>query len=647
MMFDWIHVGAAVPAITVANPQKNTEEICRLIRRAKDPALLVFPELCVTGYTCGDLFFQTALQEAVQESIFRIAKETEDRPGIVIAGAPLLINGQLYNCALPLCQGRLLGVVPKTFLPNYNEFYEQRWFCAASDLAQTELSPQALGLAQEGTVPVGNDLIFDAGVFRFGIELCEDLWTPLSPGTMLALGGAEIIVNLSASNEVISKRDYRRSLVQQHSAQNLCTYVFSSAGDGESTSDLTFSGHGMIAENGSLLAESAPDERSGYLLCADTDLGKLRTDRQKMKTFAQTARLYGAPCRTVPAPQQATSDGHSYPLRRHPFVPSAAADRRSRCRDIFRMQTAGLSKRLAITGGKMVLGISGGLDSTLALLVCAQTAKEMGLPASSVCGVTMPCFGTTDRTYQNALQLMQALGVTVMEVPIQKAVQQHFSDIGHDPSVQDVTYENSQARERTQVLMDVANRLGAIVIGTGDLSELALGWCTYNGDHMSMYGVNVSIPKTLVQWMIESVIDQELFPSAAPILQDVLDTPISPELLPPQPDGEIAQKTEDLVGPYPLHDFFLYYMLRFGFSPAKIYTMACRAFENEYSQTTVLHWLNVFYRRFFSQQFKRNCMPDGVKVGSVCLSPRGDWRMPSDASAAVWLKELERLRPKN
>ena len=643
-MFDWIRVGAAVPRVTVGDPAKNAEEICKKIDQAEGVELLAFPELCVSGYTCGDLFFQFPLQSSVKAAVARIAKQTVSFSGIAVIGAPITLEGQLYNCGLVLSGGRLLGVVPKTFIPNYNEFYEQRWFCSGAELTISEISPKLVGLEQEGTVPVGNNLVFDTGSFRFGVEICEDLWAPLPPSTMLALSGAEIIVNLSASNELIAKRDYRRMIVTQQSAKALCTYLFVSAGEGESTTDLVFSGHSMVYENGVMLADTSPQANSDYLIQIDTDLGKIRADRQKIKSFAQTAHVYGAPCRHIFLSRETQgSDGLLYPLQKYPFIPSATTDRRKRCMHIFQMQAAVLAKRLSVTGGKMVVGVSGGLDSTLALLICAQAAKQMGLPPTEVYGITMPCFGTTDRTYQNALQLMKTLGVTVLEIPIRDAVNQHFSDIGHDPTVKDITYENSQARERTQVLMDTANRLNAIVVGTGDLSELALGWCTYNGDQMSMYGVNVSIPKTLIQWMIESIINQKIFPEAVAVLEDVLDTTISPELLPPDPDGAIAQKTEDLVGPYELHDFFLYYILRFGFSPKKIYCLACRAFQGDYPEETIQKWLTVFYRRFFSQQFKRSCMPDGVKVGSVCLSSRGDWRMPSDASCAAWLKELEQL----
>ena len=643
-MFDWIRIGAAVPHITVGNPEKNAEEICQKIKEAEDVALLAFPELCVSGYTCGDLFFQSALQSSVYQAIARIAKQTSSYPGIVVIGAPVTLDGQLYNCGLVLSKGSLLGIVPKTFLPNYNEFYEQRWFCSSADLVITEISPKTLGLEQEGTVPVGNHLIFDTGSFRFGVEICEDLWSPLPPSTMQALSGAEIIVNLSASNELIAKRNYRRMIVMQQSAKALCTYLFVSAGDGESTTDLVFSGHSMICENGVMLTETQPETTCNYLLRMDTDLERIRADRKRIKPFSQAARIYGASCRNIIIPQQSQeSDGLLHPLQKHPFIPEATTDRRNRCMNVFRMQTAGLVKRLSVTGGKMVVGVSGGLDSTLALLVCTQAAKQMKRPATDVFGITMPCFGTTDRTYQNALRLMKALGVTSMEIPIRDAVNQHFSDIGQNPAVKDAAYENSQARERTQILMDISNRLNAIVVGTGDLSELALGWCTYNGDHMSMYGVNTSIPKTLIRWMIESIMNQGIFPNAASVLKDVLDTPISPELLPPDQSGAIAQKTEDLVGPYELHDFFLYYMLRFGFSPKKIYCLACRAFQKEYNEKTIYQWLTVFYRRFFNQQFKRSCMPDGVKVGSICLSPRGDWRMPSDASYSIWLKELENL----
>lgn len=513
-------------------------------------------------------------------------------------------------------------------------------------LKRSGLTARELGLDAEQAEPIalGTGLLFNAGSFCFGAEICEDLWATVPPSSLLALNGAEVLINLSASNETISKRRYRRSLVQQQSAAQLGAYVYVSAGCTESTTDLIFSGHSLICENGRLLAENQKTIDSGYLLFSDIDLGKLRADRLKIKTFAQSAAQCGSPCRQVEIPcKPAENNLEFYPVEKLPFVPSVKRDRAERCLGIFEMQVMGLKKRMDITRSRPVIGVSGGLDSTLALLVCTEAARRAGRPASDVVGITMPCFGTTSRTYQNSLKLMQSLGITALEIPIKNAVEQHFKDIDHPDDLFDLTFENAQARERTQVLMDYAGKIGGFVVGTGDLSELALGWCTYNADHMSMYGVNASIPKTLIRWMIESLAEGEVFPGCAKILMDVADTPISPELLPPDANGKIAQKTEDTVGPYALHDFFLYYVLRFGFTPEKIYFLACRAFCEDFDADTIKKWLKTFYRRFFTQQFKRSCLPDGVKVGSVCLSPRGDWRMPSDASAADWLARVETL----
>jgi NAD+ synthase (glutamine-hydrolysing) len=462
---------------------------------------------------------------------------------------------------------------------------------------------------------------------------------------MLCMNGAELILNLSASNEVIAKRQYRRNLVSQQSARCFSAYVYCSAGCTESTQDLVFSGHSMIAENGAILAENQKLLDTDYVLTMDIDLGKLRADRLKNRSFADAARVYGhgEPVQPVALTEEMASDGSLYPLEKLPFVPSGRQNRQSRCMDIFQMQVAGLKKRMTVTGGKAVIGVSGGLDSTLALLVSAEAARQLGRPKTDVVGITMPCFGTTDRTFNNSLELMKTLGITSLTIPIAQAVEQHFRDLGHDKSVTDLTFENSQARERTQVLMDYAGKVGGFVVGTGDLSELALGWCTYNADHMSMYGVNASIPKTLIRWMIDSLVEYNIFPDSTEVLKDVLDTPISPELLPPDENGKIAQQTESIVGPYALHDFFLYYVLRFGFTPEKIYYLACRAFREDFDRETIKKWLKTFYRRFVYQQFKRSCLPDGVKVGSVCLSPRGDWRMPSDASASAWLSRAEKL----
>ncbi|MDY4582793.1 MAG: NAD(+) synthase [Candidatus Faecousia sp.] len=645
-MLDFIRIACAVPAVRVGDVNKNTQDICEYIARAdeKKVDLLVFPEMALTGYTCQDLFFQDTLWEGVKGGLERIAACSEVHPAVTaVVGLPLRVGMRMFNCAAVICGGKVRGLVPKTYIPNYNEFYEKRWFSSG-----TELTEQSVDLGGKlGQVPVSRQTLFRVGDGTLlGIEICEDLWTALPPSTMLALSGAEMIVNLSASNETIGKRAYRRSLVKHQSAALNCVYAYCSAGSTESTQDLIFSGQSLIAENGVLLGETKEPIASDYLLVRDCDLGRLRADRRRNKSFKDTANQYPQYRAAVvdtfaPALR---SDGREYPLQKLPFVPSGKQDRVQRCMEIFHMQVAGLKQRLSILGGsKAVIGISGGLDSTLALLVSVEAMRQLGHPATDVYGVTMPCFGTSDRTYHNSWELMKTLGISCQEINIREAVSLHFQDIGHDPDVHDGTYENSQARERTQILMDYASVVGGIVVGTGDLSELALGWCTYNGDHMSMYGVNASIPKTLIRWMIDAISEMPAFAAARPVLQDILDTPISPELLPPDAEGKIAQHTEDLVGPYALHDFFLYYTLRFGFTPTKIYTLACRAFEADFEPGTIKKWLVSFYRRFFTQQFKRSCMPDGVKVGSVTLSPRGDWRMPSDASAKLWLTEAEAL----
>ena len=646
-MLDFIRIACAVPAVRVGDVNKNTQDICEYIARAdeKKVDLLVFPEMALTGYTCQDLFFQDTLWEGVKGGLERIAACSEAHPAVTaVVGLPLRVGMRMFNCAAVICGGKVRGLVPKTYIPNYNEFYEKRWFSSG-----TELTEQSVDLGGKlGQVPVSRQTLFRVGDGTLlGIEICEDLWTALPPSTMLALSGAEVIVNLSASNETIGKRAYRRSLVKHQSAALNCVYAYCSAGSTESTQDLIFSGQSLIAENGVLLAETKEPIATDYLLIQDCDLGKIRADRRKNKSFSDASAAYAPLCnprRIEAAVTALRGDGSLYPLQKLPFVPSGKQDRVQRCMEIFHMQVAGLKQRLSILGGsKAVIGISGGLDSTLALLVSVEAMRQLGRPATDVYGVTMPCFGTSDRTYHNSWELMKTLGISCKEINIREAVSLHFSDIGHDPDVHDGTYENSQARERTQILMDYASVVGGIVVGTGDLSELALGWCTYNGDHMSMYGVNASIPKTLIRWMIDAISEMPAFAAARPVLQDILDTPISPELLPPDAEGKIAQHTEDLVGPYALHDFFLYYTLRFGFTPTKIYTLACRAFEADFEPGTIKKWLVSFYRRFFTQQFKRSCMPDGVKVGSVTLSPRGDWRMPSDASARLWLEEAEKL----
>lgn len=648
-MFDFLSAALAVPELDVANVGYNTDKIIEKIRQTlPTEQLVVFPELALCGYTCADLFNQKALLDDVLCGVERIIEESKRSDKVIVVGAPLRLFSQLYNCALTIYNGKLCGINTKTFLPTTSEFYEKRWFCKTSDLPQNEIDASLLGLSsQSGMIPVGNDIIYSLGFARFGIEICEDLWTPLPPSTFLALGGAQILVNLSASNETIAKRAYRRSLVSSQSAGCLAAYLYVSSGTDESTTDLVFSGHSLVCENGTVTFENENYLDNNYILHADIDVGKLDFDRMKNKAFCDSAALYAKdhPCRLVSLDGDfSKSLGENCKIERLPFVPSDKGGRYERCMQIFKMQVEGLCKRLKKTGCKCVIGVSGGLDSTLALLVCAQAMRTLARPVTDVVAVTMPCFGTSDRTYNNALTLMKTLGVTSKEIPIKKAVSQHFADIGQNPEQYDLTFENSQARERTQVLMDYAGKVGGLVVGTGDLSELALGWCTYNADHMSMYGVNASIPKTLIRWLVDSVIECNIFPESTEVLRDVLDTPISPELLPPDAQGKISQQTEDLVGPYALHDFFLYYVLRYGFEPEKIFCLAKRAFDGIFDSQTILKWLKSFYRRFFSQQFKRSCLPDGVKVGSVCLSPRGDWRMPSDASAALWLERVEQIQ---
>ena len=653
-MLDFIRIACAVPAVKVGDVKKNTQDICDYIARAdaQNADVIVFPEMAMTGYTCQDLFHQDALYEGVKEGLRQIVACSKEHPQITAAvGLPVRVGMRMFNCAA-VVSGGSVHLVAKNFIPNYNEFYEKRWFNSANDLPEwgKMIPASELGLEKMGhcEIPLGRQMLFTlAEGTKVGIEICEDMWTPLPPSTLMALNGAEVILNLSASNETIGKRAYRRELVKHQSAALNCIYAYCSAGSTESTQDLIFSGQSIIAENGTILAETKEPIATDYMIIQDCDLGKVRADRRKNKSYADVStaaipkiRPYEA---WIPGNNKLRADGTLYPVQKLPFVPSSKTDRIQRCMEIFNMQVAGLKQRLATIKTNAVIGISGGLDSTLALLVAVEAMEQLGRPLTDVYGVTMPCFGTSDRTYNNSWELMKTLGISSKEIVIKDAVNLHFTDIGHDPSVHNGTYENSQARERTQILMDYASVVGGIVIGTGDLSELALGWCTYNGDHMSMYGVNGSIPKTLIRWMIEAIAEMPEFAASRDVLMDILDTPISPELLPPDAEGKISQHTEDLVGPYALHDFFLYYVLRFGFTPTKIYTLACRTFKDDFDAATIKKWLKTFYWRFFSQQFKRSCMPDGVKVGSVCLSPRGDWRMPSDASARIWLDEIEKL----
>lgn len=642
-----VRVGAAVPSLALGNVKENMKRHLAMMREAKEKhvSIVTFPELSLTGYTCGDLFFQRRLLDDVTDAL--IALKDEMPEGILaVVGAPLEIEGALYNCAVVLHKGEIISAVPKTFLPNNGEFYEKRWFQSGDARRDASVAIPKL------KTDVCRQEIFETedGV-RFGIELCEDLWAPLPPSTMLSVEGAEIILNLSASNELLSKREYRQQLISQQSARCQCGYVYVSAGMGESSSDLVFSGHSVIASCGTVIRESEGYLADNYLMTADIDIDRIRADRMKQSSFADCAAQVRAMWKQAPnilrtmenalLPDDAAPD---YRVSKHPFIPSDKASRQLRCAQILAMQATALARRLAVTGGKVVVGISGGLDSTLALLAACKAVDMLHLPRTNILGITMPCFGTTDRTYHNALDLMTSLGVSQREIPIHNAVRQHFADIGHDESDHSVTYENCQARERTQVLMDVANKIGAIVLGTGDLSEIALGWCTYNADHMSMYGVNSGVPKTLVRWVIQTAAENEAFSSSRECLQSILDTPISPELLPPDEKGNILQQTEDVVGPYALHDFFLYYAIRFGYPPKKVFDLCCIAFEDDFSCETILKWLKNFYRRFWTQQFKRNCMPDGVKIGSIALSPRGDWRMPSDAQYKAWMDECDCIK---
>ena len=649
-MLDFIRIACAVPAVQVGDVSKNAEDICRYIEKADAAGtdVLVLPELAMTGYSCADLCFQWSMERAAMDGLQQVVTCSAHHPRVVIAlGIGVTVCGQMYNCCAMISGGRLRGLVPKTFIPNYNEFSEFRWFSSSADLTVHEIHVKELGLRGDYRVPVGRDLIFTIGDgARISAEICEDLWTPLPPSTLACLNGAEVVVNLSASNEVVGKRDFRRALVNQQSSSCDCIYAYCSAGSTESTTDVVFSGHSLICQDGAVLQENEHLIDSNYMIIQDADLGAIRAERKRNKSVRECTSVYGAlePMRYVDCEcQSLRSDGTLYPVRKLPFVPGTREDRLKRCGEIFQIQVSGLKRRLQAIGTNAVVGISGGLDSTLALLVAVEAMRQLGRPATDVYGVTMPCFGTSDRTYRNALELMEKLGVSQKEINIREAVSGHFRDIGHDESVHNGTYENAQARERTQILMDYASVVGGIVIGTGDLSELALGWCTYNGDQMSMYGVNGTIPKTLIRWMIDAISRTEAFSCAKAVLDDILDTPISPELLPPDASGRISQQTEDIVGPYALHDFFLYHMIRFGYEPRKIYILACRAFAEEFDGPTIKKWMASFYRRFFSQQFKRSCMPDGVKVGTVCLSPRGDWRMPSEASCRTWLQQIETL----
>ncbi len=639
-MLDYIRIACAVPAVKPGDVKKNTQDICAYMEKAdaKNADIILFPELAMTGYTCGDLFYQETLLDAVEAGLREILACSEAHPALTaVVGLPVRTGMTLANCAAVISGGELRGLVSKTFLPDYGGFNESRWFSAVEDGAVAILNGQPL--------PIRSDILYRVGDTVVGIEICEDFFAPVSPSQFQALNGAEVILNLAASPEQVGKKAGRTAQIKAYSEKCKCVYAYVSAGFTESTTDLVFSGHGVIAENGIVLAESEGIVASDYLLIQDCDLGRIRTERRRNATFRAAAQRYGSVmCKEGIWNNALRSDGSLYPLQKLPFIPSTKTERHAYCNAIFQLQVTGLKQRLtAIGGANAVIGISGGLDSTLALLVAVEAMRQLGRPTTDVYGVTMPCFGTSDRTYQNAWELMRTLGISCKEIVIKDAVSQHFADIGHDPSIHNATYENAQARERTQILMDYASVVGGIVVGTGDLSELALGWCTYNGDHMSMYSVNGTVPKTLMRWMIDAISETESFAASRAVLQDVLDTPISPELLPPDASGKISQQTEDLVGPYALHDFFIYHILRYGFAPEKVYTMACRAFAEDFDKATIKKWLVSFYRRFFTQQFKRSCMPDGPKVTAVGLGPRGDWMMPSDASAKIWLDEANSL----
>lgn len=633
----FVKVAAATPDIRVADVEFNTQNIINAMEEAQKNGakILVFPELCVTGYTCSDLFDHSVLLKASRKALLEIAENTNDKDMLVFVGAPLEVNGKLYNVAAAMNQGEIIGFTTKTFLPNYGEFYEMRQFTPGPQTVRE--------ITFEGKkIPFGPQILFQAeGMEELVVaaEICEDVWSPIPPSIQAALEGATVIVNCSASDETIGKDTYRRALISGQSARLISGYIYANAGEGESTTDLVFGGHNIIAENGTVLKESS--RYVNEIIYSELDLQRITGERRKNTTFQP---LDEETLVHVPFTVEETKTFLTRTFPKKPFVPSDEQTRAQRCEEILTIQAMGLKKRLAHTNARTaVVGISGGLDSTLALLVTARAFDMLGRDKKDIIAVTMPCFGTTDRTYQNACEMSKKVGATLIEVPIADAVNVHFRDIGHDPEDHSVTYENCQARERTQVLMDIANKTWGMVIGTGDLSELALGWATYNGDHMSMYGVNASVPKTLVRHLVKYAADDTKDEALKNVLYDVLDTPVSPELLPPK-DGDIAQKTEDLVGPYELHDFFLYFMLRFGYEPSKIFRIACMTFDGEYDKETIFKWLETFCRRFFSQQFKRSCLPDGPKVGTVALSPRGDWRMPSDACVAVWMKDLEACR---
>lgn len=642
MNYGFVKVAAAVPRVKVADCKFNAERIESLsaVADGKGVQIIIFPEMSITGYTCGDLFAQQLLLEEAEMGLMQILNSTRQLDIVSILGMPVVVNSTTINAAVVIQKGKILGVVPKTYLPNYKEFYEQRWFTSAWEVAESNV--RLCGQV----IPMGTNLLFETSDTTFGIEICEDLWSTIPPSSTLALQGAEILFNMSADNEGIGKHAYLCSLISQQSARCIAGYVFSSSGFGESTTDVVFAGNGLIYENGTQLSRSERFSMEEQLVISEIDVERLRAERRVNTTFAACKGHIPLDKKPIRISTEYTTSKDlklTRTFNMHPFVPQSNT-LHEHCEEVFSIQVAGLSQRLLHTGCKTaVIGISGGLDSTLALLVCVKTFDRLELPRKNIIGITMPGFGTTDRTYNNAIDLMNSLGISIREISIKEACIQHFEDINHDINVHDVTYENAQARERTQILMDIANQTSGMVIGTGDLSELALGWATYNGDHMSMYGINGSVPKTLVKHLVQWVAENGVDETSRATLLDIVDTPISPELIPADENGDIQQKTEDLVGPYELHDFFIYYFLRFGFRPSKIFFLAANAFKGIHNEETIKKWLFIFFRRFFNQQFKRSCLPDGPKVGSISISPRGDWRMPSDASSAAWLKEIEAL----
>lgn len=647
-MFDFFKVSAGVPALSLADPNAISASVKQMIDIAdnKKSDVVVFPELTLTGYTVGDLFYQKELHVSVCNAIGEIVKQSAMSETTVVVGAPLVLDSDLYNVAVVVSGGKIRGIVPKTLLANYDEYYEKRWFASADMLSIDTINSSEIIKNSNYEIPVGNNLIFEISGARVGITIGEVCSAPISNSSVLALSGAEIILDLCATEATVSSFDNLENIFKHNSARNLCASVYVSSGRGESTTDSVFFGGVIACENGSVLNTLRNNYVEDVVITVDFDLGKIRNDRCKNNIFSDCKNLYKCfttSRRVVCNKTESLSIGETYKVSKTPFIPTEQVERVKRCNEIFNIQAEGLRKRLEVTNAKPVIGVSGGLDSTLAILVAVHAMNMLGRPLSDIVGITMPCFGTTDRTKNNAVMLMEKLGVTSVEISIKEACLQHMKDIGQAPDCYDVTFENIQARERTQVLMDYASKVGGLVVGTGDMSELALGWCTYNADHMSMYGVNGGVPKTLVRWMVVSLAERAEFRGCKDILLDIADTPISPELLPPDEKGDIAQQTENIVGPYTLHDFFIFYAIRYGFEPKKIFHLAVKAFEGDFDKATIHKWLRSFYRRFFTQQYKRNCQPDGMKIGSVGISTRSDWKMPSDASFSLWLKAVDEI----